>query len=107
MDFSRLNLVVGAFYVAGGIAGRFKPLRVWGPSGATRSLGAKAAIELAGKCILGQSRSFGPNRTSWLPTEIHEFDYKKEQVVYKENGVTIHSFPAIHTVSDVSVSVFP
>ena len=34
----------------------------------------------------------------------HEFDYKGEnQIIYEENGVTIRSFPAIHSY-DGSVS---
>jgi len=36
---------VGSMFVAGGIAGRFTPLRIWGPSGATPELGTAAAIE--------------------------------------------------------------
>src|SRR5210317_751118 len=36
---------IGALYVAGGIAGRFSPLRIWGPSGSTPELGTKAAID--------------------------------------------------------------
>ena len=36
---------LGALYVAGGIAGRFSPLRIWGPSGSKPELGTKAAVE--------------------------------------------------------------
>jgi ribonuclease Z len=53
------------------------------------------AWDIAGR--LGQTDIRG------FTTEMHEFDYKKPQVVYKENGVTIHAFPAIHAV-DGSVS---
>jgi len=35
----------GSLFVAGGIPGRFSPLRIWSPSGATPELGTKAAIE--------------------------------------------------------------
>jgi ribonuclease Z len=69
---------IGSLFVAGGIAGRFSPLRIWGPSGSTPELGT-------------------------FTTEITEFDYKKEQVVYEENGVKILAFPAIHAI-DGSVS---
>jgi ribonuclease Z len=95
---------IGSLFVAGGIAGRFSPLRIWGPSGSTPELGTKAAIaamekmfawDLAGR--LGQTDVRG------FTTEVHEFDYKKEQVVFQENGVTIRSFPAIHAI-DGSVS---
>jgi len=86
---------IGALYVAGGIAGRFSPLRIWGPSGSTPELGTKAAIDhmekmyawdLAGR--LGQTDVRG------FATEVTEFDYKKAQVVYEENGVKITAFPA-------------
>jgi ribonuclease BN (tRNA processing enzyme) len=36
---------IGSVFVAGGIAGRFSPLRIWGPSGSSPELGTKAAIE--------------------------------------------------------------
>lgn len=95
---------IGALYVAGGIAGRFSPLRIWGPSGSTPELGTKVAIEhmekmyawdLAGR--LGQTDVRG------FATEVTEFDYKKVQTVYEENGVKITAFPAIHAI-DGSVS---
>ena len=95
---------IGSLFGAGWIAGRFSPLRIWGPSGAKPELGTKAAIEamermyawdIAGR--LGQTDIRG------FTTEIHEFDYKQEQVVYEEDGVTITSFPAIHAI-DGSVS---
>jgi len=53
------------------------------------------AWDLAGR--LGQTDVRG------FTTEVHEFDYKKEQIVFQENGVTIRSFPAIHAI-DGSVS---
>ena len=36
---------IGSLFVAGGIAGRFSPLRIWGPSGTKPELGTKAAID--------------------------------------------------------------
>jgi len=53
------------------------------------------AWDLAGR--LGQTDVRG------FRTEVHEFDYRKEQVVYQENGVTIRAWPAIHAI-DGSVS---
>jgi ribonuclease Z len=53
------------------------------------------AWDLAGR--LGQTDVRG------FTTEVHEFDYKKEQVVFDENDVVIRSFPAIHAI-DGSVS---
>jgi ribonuclease Z len=95
---------IGAMFIGGALLGRHGPLRIWGPSGSTPELGTAAAIahmekmyawDIAGR--LGQTDIRG------FTTEVHEFDYKKEQIVYEENGVVIRSFPAIHAI-DGSVS---
>lgn len=95
---------IGALFVAGGIAGRFSPLRIWGPSGATPELGTKAAIEAMEKMYAWDlAGRLGQTDVRGFATEVTEFDYKKEQVIFQENGVTIRSFPAIHAI-DGSVS---
>jgi len=95
---------IGSLFVAGGIAGRFTPLRIWGPSGATPELGTKAAIDAMEKMFAWDiAGRLGQTDIRGFTTEVHEFDYKKEQIVYQENGVTIRSFPAIHAI-DGSVS---
>jgi ribonuclease Z len=90
---------IGTLFVGGGLMGRHKPLRIWGPSGSKPELGTAAAIghmekmfawDIAGR--LGQTDIRG------FTTEVTEFDYKKPQVIYQENGVTIRSFPAIHAI---------
>ena len=95
---------IGALYVAGGIAGRFSPLRVWGPSGSRPELGTKAAIEAMEKMYLWDLEGrLGQTDVRGFATEVTEFDYKKVQVVYEEDGVKITAFPAIHAI-DGSVS---
>jgi ribonuclease Z len=95
---------IGSLFVAGGIAGRFTPLRIWGPSGATPELGTKAAIDAMEKMFAWDiAGRLGQTDIRGFTTEVTEFDYKKEQIVYQENGVTIRSFPAIHAI-DGSVS---
>ena len=95
---------IGALYVAGGIAGRFTPVRIWGPSGSKPELGTKAAIEAMEKMYLWDLEGrIGQTDTRGFATEVTEFDYKKVQVVYEENGVKITAFPAIHAI-DGSVS---
>jgi ribonuclease Z len=95
---------IGALYVAGGIAGRFTPLRIWGPSGSRPELGTKAAIEAMEKMYLWDLEGrIGQTDVRGFATEVTEFDYKKVQVVYEENGVKIKAFPAIHAI-DGSVS---
>ena len=95
---------LGSLFVAGGIGGRFSPLRIWGPSGSTPELGTKAAIEAMEKMYAWDiAGRLGQTDIRGFTTEVTEFDYKQEQVVYQENGVTITAFPAIHSI-DGSVS---
>ena len=95
---------IGSLFVAGGIAGRFSPLRIWGPSGATPELGTAAAVDAMEKMFAWDlAGRVGQTDVRGFTTEVHEFDYKKVQVVYEENGVKITAFPAIHAI-DGSVS---
>jgi len=95
---------LGSLFVAGGIAGRFSPLRIWGPAGATPELGTKAAVDAMEKMFAWDiAGRLGQTDIRGFTTEVHEFDYRKEQVVFEENGVVIRAFPAIHAI-DGSVS---
>lgn len=89
----------GALYVAGILAGRTRPIRIWGPSGTEPELGTRAAIEHMEQAFLWDKRSRqGRIPVTGMATEITEFDYSKEQVVYDENGVVIQAWPAIHGI---------
>ncbi|MEP4769826.1 MAG: guanitoxin biosynthesis MBL fold metallo-hydrolase GntH [Roseibium sp.] len=87
-------------WIGGALMGRQRPLRVWGPSGPSEELGTASAIEslkkvyawdLAGRVGLVDFRGYD--------LQVFEFDYKGENaVVYEENGVTVRSFPAIHSL---------
>jgi len=87
-------------FIGGALMGRQKPLRVWGPSGPTPELGTAYAVQnmkemytwdLAGRVGIVDFRGYS--------LEVNEFDYKAENaVIYEENGVTIRSFPAIHSI---------
>jgi ribonuclease Z len=89
-----------AYYVGGWVAGRTVPLRVWGPSGSRPEMGTAFAMEHIQKVYTWDIEG----RTGRLPPaggqlEVHEFDFKGiNQVVYQENGVTIRSFPQIHSL---------
>jgi len=91
---------LASIYVGGALAGRQKPLRVWGPSGDTPERGTKYAMDHLQKMLtwdLDGRRGIMDERG--LSIETTEFDYKGEnQVVYQENGVTIRSWPAIHSL---------
>jgi ribonuclease Z len=89
-----------AYYVGGWVAGRTVPLRVWGPSGSEPRLGTAWAMEHLQKAYEWDIEG----RTGRLPPaggrlEVHEFDYKgMNEVIYQENGVTIRSYPQIHSL---------
>ena len=116
-DFSKLDKVfashlhidhVGDFmglHIGGWLSGRYDPIHIYGPTGSKPELGTKAFIE-------GMKKGYAwdlATRSGALPDKgaqivVHEFDYKQENVVvYQENGVTIRSWPAIHSL-DGSVS---
>jgi ribonuclease Z len=96
---------VDALFISGALAGRQKPLRVWGPSGDTPERGTKYAIDHLRKALtwdLDGRKGITDPRGYHL--EVTEFDYKgMNKIVYQENGVTIRSWPAIHAI-DGSVS---
>jgi len=116
-DFSKLDKVfashlhidhVGDFmglHIGGWLSGRYTPIHIYGPSGSKPELGTNAFVE-------GMKMGYAwdlATRTGALPDKgaqivVHEFDYTQEnEVVYQENGVTIRSWPAIHSL-DGSVS---
>ena len=116
-DFSKLDKVfashlhvdhVGdlmAFHIGSWLSGRYTPIDFYGPSGSKPELGSKAFIDGILKAFAWDIRT----RSGALPDaggeiKVHEFDYKQEnKVVYEKNGVTIRSWPAIHSL-DGSVS---
>jgi ribonuclease Z len=90
-----------ALFVGGALSGRQKPLRVWGPSGDTPERGTKYALDHLYKALTWDldGRKGITDPRGYVPFEVTEFDYKGiNKVIYKENGVTIRSFPAIHAL---------
>jgi ribonuclease Z len=88
-----------ALWAGGWTAGRTEALKVWGPSGARSEMGTKYALENF-KRTFNWDWATRAARLNGVPgeIEIHEFDYRGEnQVVYQANGVTIRSWPAVHT----------
>ena len=116
-DFSKIDKVffshlhvdhVGDFmglHIASWLSGRYTPLYAYGPTGSAPELGTKAFVSAMEKGYAWDLQT----RTGALPDagakiEVTEFDYKQEnEVVYDKNGVTIKSWPAIHSL-DGSVS---
>ncbi len=91
---------LGSLFVGGALAGRQKPLRVWGPSGDTPERGTKYALDHLRKALtwdLDGRKGITDPRGYHL--EVTEFDYRgKNQIVYQVNGVTIRSWPGIHSL---------
>jgi len=89
-----------ALFVGGALAGRQRPLRVWGPSGETPERGTKYAIEHLRKALTWDvDGRQGLTDPRGYHIEANEFDYMgMNEVIYQENGVTIRSFPAIHSL---------
>ena len=90
---------LAALWAGGWTAGRTVPLRVWGPSGAREDMGTKYAVEHFMKTYNWDYRT---RQAALADTPgqitVHEFDYKGlNQIVYQENGVTIRSWPTIHS----------
>ncbi len=89
---------LASLWAGGWTAGRPVPLELWGPTGLTPDMGTAYAIDhfLKANNWDKTTREF---KITPIPGQItvHEFDYKGiNKVVYKENGVTIRSIPAIH-----------
>ena len=91
---------LASLFVGGALAGRQKPLRIWGPSGDMPERGTKYALDHLFKALTWDlDGRKGITDPRGYHMEVTEFDYRQEnQVVYQENGVTIRSWPAIHSL---------
>ena len=86
-------------WAGGWTSGRPNALEVWGPSGATPEMGTAYAMEHFLKFV-NWDKVTREYKITPTPGQVvaHEFDYKGvDQIVYQRNGVTIRSYPAIHT----------
>ena len=87
-------------FIGGALMGRNVPLKVWGPSGATPELGTAYALDHMLKMLTWDMAGRAGNVDfRGHRMEVTEFDYKLEnEPIYEENGVTIRTFPAIHSI---------
>jgi len=94
-----------ALWIGGVISNRQVPLRIWGPSGSEEKLGTKYMTDRMKEMYSWDWASrLGNVNTKGFEMDVTEFDYKAvNAVVFRENGVTIRTIPAIHAV-DGSVS---
>jgi ribonuclease Z len=87
-----------SLWLGGTVMNRLEPLYVWGPSGATPEFGTKASMEMMQKMYvwdIGTRSGVIDFRGGELIVNEFPFDGINE-VIYKENGVTIRSIPAVH-----------
>jgi len=90
-----------ALFVGGALMNRQKPLRVWGPSGDTPERGTAYALDHLYKALTWDldGRKGITDPRGYVRFQVTEFDYKGvNEIVYQENGVTIRTIPAIHSL---------
>jgi len=90
-----------ALFIGGALAGRQKPISVWGPKGDTPERGTKYALDHLFKALTWDrdGRKGITDPRGYQPFEVTEFDYMGvNEIIYQENGVTIRSIPAIHSL---------
>ena len=90
-----------ALFVGGALAGRQKPLRVWGPKGDTPERGTKYALDHLFKALTWDldGRKGMADPRGFQAFDVTEFDYNGvNKIIYQENGVTIRTIPAIHAL---------
>ena len=77
---------------------RFKPLRVYGPSGRTPELGTKAMCENMKKMLKWHLEEFDTTPIGdGYEIDVTEFDWKKEnEICYNKDGVTVRHWPRSH-----------
>ena len=91
---------LASLWISGLKGNRTFPLRVWGPSGPEPELGTGASMEHMQKIYAWEIASVtGRLDDRGIQIEVHEFDCRGvNEVIYRENGVTIRSIPAIHAI---------
>ena len=92
-------------HIGSWLSGRYTPIYVYGPSGATPEMGTKHAVDGLKRMLHWDAVTLkGLLDVRGEKIEVNEFDYKAvNEIIYQENGVTIRSYPAIH-IGDGPVS---
>ncbi len=87
-----------SLWLGGTVMNRLVPLRIWGPSGATKEFGTAASMQKMKEMYvwdIGTRSGVIDFRGGEL--EVNEFPFNGiNEVIYQENGVTVRSIPAVH-----------
>ena len=80
------------------VSGRFKPLRLTGPSGRTPDLGTQVMAKKMREMLRWHLEEFDSCPAGdGFEIEVNEFDYRKEnEVCYDKDGVTVRHWPRSH-----------
>ncbi len=89
-----------ALWVGGVVGNRINTMKVWGPRGHKPEYGTAYALDHMQKMLTWDKASrLGNVDIRGLELKVQEFDYKAvNKTIYKENGVTIRTIPAIHAL---------
>ena len=81
--------------------GRWKPLRLYGPSGRTKELGTRAMAEGLEEMTHWHSKAFsGVPVGDGYEIDVHEFDWEDDGgICYERNGVTVRHWRRSHGMS--------
>jgi ribonuclease Z len=81
-------------------AGRLDPVEVWGGDSDYRALGIEAFVAAIDQALAWDLESIkGEVPTSGAAATAFPVPYDRTEVIYERNGVTITSFPVIHTLN--------
>lgn len=87
------------FWGQGFMWGRTIPLTLHGPSGSVPELGTESFGDHFLKTwVWDMETKRGVAHSAGYALNVHEFDYSKTQVIYEDNGLTVKSFPALHSI---------
>ncbi len=87
---------LASFWLGGTVMNRLTPLRIWGPSAATKEMGTQYIMDkLFDMYEWDRNTRGGVIDARGMVLDITEFDHRAvNQVVYDDNGVVIRSFPS-------------
>jgi ribonuclease Z len=85
-------------------AGRWTPLRIYGPSGRTPELGTKEMVKNMRKMMRWHEENFNANPIGdGYEMDVTEFDFKDENgICYDKDGVTVRHWPRSHVKDGAS-----